>query len=59
MVRKPSNKRREPKALPKAPRKRPEDTTVEIPLDFEDAVRAFLKTPPPVTGGRVKKPSKR
>lgn len=28
-------------------RKKPEDTTVKIPLAFEDAVKALLGTPPP------------
>jgi hypothetical protein len=51
MVRKPPDK----KPAAKVERKRPEDTTVSIPLDFESAVRAFLGTPPPP---REKKPKK-
>jgi len=31
----------------KKARKKPEDTTVSVPLSFEDAIDAFLRTPPP------------
>ena len=31
----------------KAARKKPEDTTVHVPLSFEAALDAFLRTPPP------------
>ena len=51
MARQPSNK----KAAKKAPRKKPEDTTVPlIPLSFDDAIKALLGTPPP-RPGKVKK----
>jgi len=47
MARQPSKQ----KPAKKAPRKKPEDTTVPpIPLSFDDAVRAFLGTPPPKPG---------
>lgn len=44
MARTPANKKSDTKAHG---RKKPEDTTVSIPLDFESAIRAFLTTPPP------------
>lgn len=34
--------------IPKKPaRKKPEDTTVHVPLSFEEAIDAFLRIPPP------------
>jgi hypothetical protein len=39
----------------KADRKRPEDTSVAIPVPFEEAIRAFLTTPPPHAKKKPKK----
>jgi hypothetical protein len=40
--------KRQPKAkAPKPARKKPEDTTVHVPLSFEEAIDAFLRVPPP------------
>jgi len=44
-----------PELMSLAVTKKPEDTTVKIPLAFEDAVKALLGTPPPT----LRKPSKK
>jgi hypothetical protein len=36
-------------------RKKPEDTTVKIPVAFEDAVKALLGTPPPPAAAKKKR----